>query len=61
MLDILLFILKLIGTTVAGAIAIIILILAIYIIYLVIKNILKEEQKKWVEVDGKIKMGRCKK
>lgn len=45
MLDILLFILKLIGTTVAGAIAIIILILAIYIIYLVIKNILKEEQK----------------
>ena len=45
MLDILLFILKLIGTTVAEAIAIIILILAIYIIYLVIKNILKEEQK----------------
>ncbi len=46
MLDILLFILKLIGITIAGAIAIIILILAIYIIYLVIKNILKEERKK---------------
>ena len=46
MSDILLLILKLIGITVAGAIAIIILILAIYIIYLVIKNILKEEQKK---------------
>lgn len=44
MLDILLFILKLIGTIVAGAIAIIISILAIYIIYLVIKNILEEDQ-----------------
>ena len=44
MLDILLFILKLIGITIAGAIAIIILILAIYIIYLFIKKILEEEQ-----------------
>ena len=46
MLDILLFILKLIGITIAGTIAIIILILAIYIIYLFIKKILEEEQKK---------------
>lgn len=46
MLDILLFILKLIGITIAGAIAIIILILAIYIIYLFIKEILKQERKK---------------
>ena len=44
MLDTLLFIFSIIGITILGAIAIIIVILAIYIIYLFIKKILEEEQ-----------------
>ena len=43
MLDALLFILSIIGITVLGTIAITIVILAIYIIYLFIKEILKHK------------------
>lgn len=43
MLDTLLFIFSIIGITILGAIAIIIVILAIYIIYLSIKEILKHK------------------
>lgn len=43
MLDALLFIFSIIGITILGAIAIIIVILAIYIIYLFIKEILKHK------------------
>lgn len=43
MLDALLFIFSIIGITILGAIAIIIVILAMYIIYLFIKEILKHK------------------
>ena len=43
MLDALLFIFSIIGISILGAIAIIIVILAIYIIYLFIKEILKHK------------------
>jgi hypothetical protein len=43
MLDALLFIFSIIGITILGGIAIIIVILAIYIIYLFIKEILKHK------------------
>lgn len=43
MLNVLLFIFSIIGITILGAIAIIIVILAIYIIYLFIKEILKHK------------------
>ena len=43
MLDTLLFIFSIIGITILGAIAIIIVILAMYIIYLFIKEILKHK------------------
>lgn len=43
MLDTLLFIFSIIGITILGAIAIIIVILAIYIIYLFIREILKHK------------------
>lgn len=45
MLDILFLILSSIGIVILGTMAIIITILAIYIIYLFIKKILEEEQK----------------
>lgn len=46
MLDILFFILAIIGLTILGTVAIVLFILAIYIIYLFIKKIIQEEQKK---------------
>lgn len=46
MLDVLLFILSIIGAVILAGIAIVIVILAIYIIYLFIKEILKQERKK---------------
>ena len=46
MLDILLFILSVIGAVILAGIAIVIVILAIYIIYLFIKEISKQERKK---------------
>ena len=46
MLDVLFFILSIIGLTILGTVAIVLFILAIYIIYLFIKKIIQEEQKK---------------